>query len=136
MPAEFRMTRRIAFAETDMAGVMHFSNYFRLMEEAEHAFWRSLDLTVFFRDREPNLSWPRVAVHCEYHAPLRFEDEVELHLTVVKVGSKSLEYKVEFLRDGAKCAVGKTTAVCCITGAHGAFSATTIPDDIRRKLAG
>lgn len=135
MPAEFRMTRRIAFAETDMAGVMHFSNYFRLMEEAEHAFWRSLDLTVFFRDREPNLSWPRVATSCEYHAPLRFEDEVELHLVVAKVGAKSLEYKVEFLRDGVRCAVGKTTAVCCVTGTHGAFSATAIPEDIRKRLS-
>ena len=61
MPAEFIIRRRVQFAETDMAGVLHFSNYFRYMEEIEHAFWRSLDLTVYFRDAAPYLSWPRVA---------------------------------------------------------------------------
>ena len=40
MPYEFEMTRRVQFAETDMAGVMHFANYFRLIEEVEHAFYR------------------------------------------------------------------------------------------------
>jgi hypothetical protein len=49
MPAEFSYARRVQFAETDMAGVMHFANYFRLMEEAEHGFWRSLGLNVVMR---------------------------------------------------------------------------------------
>ena len=136
MPAEFRIKRRIAFAETDMAGVLHFSNYFRLMEEVEHEFWRSLGLTVFDREREPNLSWPRVSVNCEYQAPLRFEDEVELHLVVNRVGSKAIEFSVEFWHGGKRCAIGKITAVCCITGRHGDFAATAIPEGIRKKLGG
>ena len=37
MSSEFRMTRRVAFAETDLAGVLHFANYFRYMEEIEHS---------------------------------------------------------------------------------------------------
>ena len=36
MTFEFHTTRRIQFAETDMAGIVHFSNFFRYMEEAEH----------------------------------------------------------------------------------------------------
>ena len=38
-PAEpgFRYTRKVFFYETDLAGVVHFSCYFRYMEEAEHA---------------------------------------------------------------------------------------------------
>ena len=31
----FTLKRTVQFAETDMAGVMHFSNYFRIMEETE-----------------------------------------------------------------------------------------------------
>ena len=42
MAHSFSMTRSVTFAETDMAGILHFSNYFRYMEEAEHAFFRSL----------------------------------------------------------------------------------------------
>ncbi|MFH1109222.1 MAG: thioesterase family protein [Planctomycetota bacterium] len=135
MRAEFTMRRRVQFAETDMAGVLHFSNYFRYMEEIEHAFWRSLQLTVFLRDADPRLSWPRVAVSCEYFVPLRFEDELEMALRLTKVGDKSLNYEVEFRRDGERCAVGRFTAVCCVTR-PGSFSPTAIPPAIRAKLEG
>ena len=36
---EYRLTRRVQFYETDMAGIVHFSNYFRMMEEVEHHFF-------------------------------------------------------------------------------------------------
>ena len=133
MSTEFTMRRRVQFAETDMAGVLHFANYFRLMEELEHAFWRSLGLTVYLRDRELHLSWPRVATNCEYYSPLRFEDEVDLKLTVTKVGKTSLHYEVEFRCDGVPCALGRLTAVCCETN-DGAFSPTAIPQEIRVRL--
>ena len=133
MPAEFTIRRRVQFADTDMAGVLHFSNYFRYMEEVEHAFWRSLDLTVYLRDADPHLSWPRVATGCEYFAPVHFEDEVDLVLRVTKVGEKSLSFEVEFLRGGKRCAAGRVTAVCCATR-PGSFDPTPIPAAIRAKL--
>ncbi len=75
MATEFTYRRMVQFAETDMAGVMHFSNYFRLMEECEHAWWRSLGLTVYTTSG-PKISWPRVAASCEYVSPARLEDVV------------------------------------------------------------
>ncbi len=129
------MSRRVQFAETDMAGVLHFSNYYRYMEEVEHAFWRSLDLTVYHPDAQPSLSWPRVATNCEYFAPLRFEDEVDLSLRVTKVGDKSLSYEVEFRRSGERCATGRVIAVCCMTK-PGSFAPTPIPAAIRARLEG
>ena len=46
MPYEFQLSRRVEFSDTDMAGIMHFSNFFRFMEAAETAFLRSLGLSV------------------------------------------------------------------------------------------
>jgi len=135
VPAEFTIRRRVQFAETDMAGVLHFSNYFRYMEEIEHAFWRSLDLTVYLRESEPHISWPRVATGCEYLSPLRFEDEVDLALRVKKVGEKSLSYEVDFRRGSERCATGRVTAVCCVTK-PGSFTPTPIPNVIRARLNG
>ena len=37
---EFRLQRRVQFYETDAAGIVHFSWFFRYLEEAEHALWR------------------------------------------------------------------------------------------------
>lgn len=134
MPADFSIRRRIQFAETDMAGVLHFSNYFRLMEEVEHAFWRSMDMTVYDPALEKSMvSWPRVAVACEYFSPARFEDELDIHLTVTHVGNRSVGYEIEFFKGDERLALGKITAVCCEMS-PGRFEPVPIPGPVREKL--
>lgn len=135
MPDTFTLRRRVQFAETDMAGIAHFSNYFRWMEEVEHAFFRSLGLSVAMRHDGAEIGWPRVNVGCEYRGPVRFEDELELRLRVTKVGGKSLSYEVDFLLAGKSVALGKTTSVCCEHTPDG-LKAVTIPNPIRHKLTG
>ena len=135
MGSAFTMKRLVQFAETDLAGVLHFANYYRIMEELEHAFWRSLDESVVIRGDgvEGLISWPRVATSCEYSEPARFEDVLDLSLTVARVGDRSVTYEVAFQRDGRRIAFGKMTAVCT-TMHHGRFERAAIPDKIRDKL--
>ena len=135
MPAEFSIPRRVQFAETDMAGVVYFANYFRWMEEVEHAYFRSLGLGIIMHHEGREVSWPRVAVSCEYFKPLRFEDEIELRLRVMKVGEKSFNYEVDVVKEDETVARGKATSVCCAVQPHGGgFTAIPIPPEIRRKL--
>ncbi len=103
------------------------------MEELEHAFWRSVGASVIMGEGEGAISWPRAASSCEYAMPAYFEDELELALTVGKIGTRSVTYGTEFRRGGERIASGKTTAVCC-TMHLGRFDAAAIPDAIRRKL--
>lgn len=133
MTKPFVMTRRVQFVETDMAGVLHFSNYYRYMEEAECAFWRSLGLSVLRRADDREISWPRAATRCEYAAPARFEDELELALSVAKITDRTVTYKVEFSRDGQRIAVGYSTGVCCAT-VSGVFQPVPIPEDMLGAL--
>jgi acyl-CoA thioester hydrolase len=133
MPEPFSIRRRVQFAETDMAGIAHFSNYFRWMEEAEHAFFRSKDLSVAMTHEGIELGWPRVNVACEFHGPVRFEDEIELRLRITKVGGKSLSYEVDFLLAEKLVALGKSTSVCCQHVGEG-LKAVAIPPAIREKL--
>src|SRR5256714_3408529 len=133
MPAQHSIKRRIQFFETDMAGVVHFSNYFRMMEEVEHAFFRSLGLSIVMTHEALEIGWPRVAASCEYFGPLRFEDEVELIMRVTKVGDKSFNYEVEFQREGRKVALGKMISVCCEMQDAG-MRLIAIPAAIRREL--
>lgn len=133
MAKSFSRTRRIQFAETDLAGVLHFSNYYRLMEETEHAFLRSIDLSVFETHDDKTISWPRVATSCEYLSPARFEDELNLVLTVTHVGRRSVAYEVEFLRDGEQIAKGHMAAACCLQSPS-SFESIAIPPAIREKL--
>jgi acyl-CoA thioester hydrolase len=134
MPTEFTTLRRIEFAETDMAGIVHFANFFRMMEETEHAFFRSLGLSVVMHHDGKEIGWPRVNVSCEYSGSARFEDELELKLRVTRVGEKSLTCEVEFILKGKRIALGKSTSVCCAIG-EDEMRSIPIPQTIREKLS-
>ena len=134
MANAFSIQRRVQFAETDMAGVAHFANYFRWMEEVEHAFFRSVGLSVAMQHEGREIGWPRVAVSCEYNGPVRFEDELELRLRVIKIGQTSLTYEVDIIRGIEEVAQGKVTSVCCAVKPDGGFTAIAIPPAIRGKL--
>lgn len=133
MGNEFTMNRRVQFAETDVAGVLHFSNYYRMMEEAECALWRSLGVNVMHPHRGGYMSWPRVATQCEYFAPAHLDDELELALVLVHVGQRSVSFECAFRREGERIALGRSTAVCCFMK-DGGFEAMAIPDFVRAKL--
>lgn len=96
MPYEYTMTRRVEFSETDMAGIMHFANYFCFIESVEHAFFRSLGLTVHSSTSGSMQGWARVHASCDFFAPLRYQDEVEIHLLIKDKGAKSITYQAVF----------------------------------------
>src|SRR5271166_1878220 len=96
MPCEFQFTRRVEFSDTDMAGIMHFSNFFLFMEATESAFMRSLGLSVMLSTCGLDVCLPRVHADCDYQLPLRFEDEVLVHLLVEKKGARTLAYQFRF----------------------------------------
>lgn len=133
MPAEFSILRRVQFAETDMAGIIHFSTYFRMMEEVEHAFFRSVGLSVSMQHDEVYISWPRVAASCEFIAQVKFEDELELKFRITRLGESSLTYEVDFFLSGQRVALGKTTSVCCAVE-NASMRSIPIPPAIREKL--
>ena len=138
MLSEFKATRRVEFADTDMAGLMHFSNYFRFMETAEHAFYRELGFSVVLRERQPPLGFPRVHASCDFTEPLRFEDLVEIRMRVTTKKEKSLTYSFQFLNLSANPVVevarGKVTVVCVSHAPGGKMAAVAIPKDIADKI--
>lgn len=130
MAHEFRMRREVTFAETDMAGILHFSNYFRYMEEVEHAFFRSLGHSVHSDSKTGNFGWARREATCSYARPLRYQDEVELHLRVREKRSKAIVYETRFLLDGEEVARGSIAAVCIAKDEDGNLRAATMPREI------
>jgi YbgC/YbaW family acyl-CoA thioester hydrolase len=138
MAYEFKAIRCVEFAETDMAGIMHYSNFFHFMETTEHAFFRSLGLSIFPDKVEPWVGWPRVHARCDFKSPLRFEDEVEIHLLVSEKKSKALSYLFKFRKLNAsppvEVARGALTVVCVRRRPDGAMAACEIPPLVARKI--
>ncbi|MEQ8849696.1 thioesterase family protein [Botrimarina sp.] len=117
MPAPFAYRRLVQFADTDMAGIVHFSVFFRYMEEAEHALRRHIGMSIHDRfdpaDDRSRIAFPRVSARCDYHSPARCEDELRIEVTVQKLGKSSVTYGFHIFRDEAELAVGEMTSVCC-----------------------
>jgi len=138
MPYEFKVVRRVEFSDTDMAGIMHYSNFFRFMETAEHSFFRSLGFSIVDRRIEQPVGWPRVHAKCDFKQPLFFEDEVEVQLLVSEKRSKSLSYVFRLRKLNASPVVevarGSLTVVCVTHHAGGKMSACNIPKNIADQI--
>ena len=88
----FSYRRLVEFADTDLAGIMHFSNFFRFVECAEHAFFRSLGFRVHTANGAEHQGWPRLEVSCKYLKPARFEQTLEICLRIDEIRTSSLRY--------------------------------------------
>jgi len=138
MPYEFKAVRRVEFSETDMAGIVHYSNFFRYMETAEHGFFRSLGFSVVMDHFDPPVGWPRVRAECDYLQPLRFEDEVEIHMLVSEKKPKSVSYVFRFRNLNAnppvEVARGGLTVVCVTRDHDGKMKAAPIPKEVSDRI--
>lgn len=137
-PDLYVMRHQVAFSETDMAGIIHYSSYFRYMEVTEHAFLRSQGLTVAGKN---GIGWPRVDVGCKFKAPLRFEDEVDVHLSIEELKDKSIRYAFVCCKVGQDSdvivATGHTVTVCVAMDPEtGQMKGTTIPRSFLEQLLG
>ena len=135
MAYEFKTQRRVEFAETDMAGIVYFANFFRYMEEAEHAFFRSLGLRVHTDTERGAMGWARVHAECSYHRPAYYEDVLDVHLLVGEKRTKSISYQITFQKTGIAIAHG-TIAVVCVqqTRGHDQMQAAVIPPEVDARI--
>ncbi len=138
MVSEYKHIRRVEFSDTDMAGIMHFSRYLIFMEAAEHAFFRSLGFSIHSRIGEKYYGWPRIEARCNYKKPLKFEDEVEIHLIVDEIATKTIQYKFLFRKLGNEetiVAEGLFRVICVTMNADTReMQSVPIPDEIREQI--
>lgn len=116
---------RVEFVDTDAGGRIHHTTALRWAERAEHQLLRAVgwpELTTF----------PRRRVAVEFHAPLRFGDEVVVRIRTTTVGRTSITYGWSVLRGGEVCVEGSTT--CVHVDADDRPS--PVPDALRAALTG
>ena len=119
-------TRRVPFADTDAAGVVHFSRILCYVEEAEHAYLLALGLDVA-SERE---GWPIVKVDVDYRRPLVFNEEVDISIEPFSCGKTSVSWSFAVFCDGAMVAEGIITTV----RVDGSGKAQEIPEILRNKV--
>ncbi len=124
---EHHTRRRIEFADTDMAGIVHFARFFVFMETAEHEFLETLGTPVHFEHEGRHVGWPRVAASCEYKSPARLGDVLDIHVRVKRKGRRAMTYRVRFACGGRLVAEGQVSSICCALGGERGLEPIPIP---------
>jgi YbgC/YbaW family acyl-CoA thioester hydrolase len=126
------MKRRVQFHETDAAGLVHFTAFFRYLEEAEHELWRATGISIHPPGTE--VGFPRLSTSFEFHQPMRFEDEFEVCIRVVEMKSRTLRYACTVSRGRQLIATGSLTIVCVSKRPGRPMKAIPIPPDIASRF--
>jgi YbgC/YbaW family acyl-CoA thioester hydrolase len=130
--SEHRLHRRVHFYEADPAGIVHFSWFFRYMEEAEHALWRQAGLSIAPPDAV--IAFPRVAASFDYHRPLRFDEEFDVHIRIAAIAEKTIRYACEITRGETHIATGSMTVACVSCRSDEPMRAVAIPVHISSRF--
>jgi YbgC/YbaW family acyl-CoA thioester hydrolase len=129
--SEYRVRRRVQFYETDAAGIVHFSWFFRYMEEAEHALWREAGLSIHPPGAE--IGWPRISASFDFHRALAFEEEFEIWLRITEMTRKTIGYSCLLTRDNTKIASG-TLTIACVRRTNQRMRAIDIPPEVAARF--
>ena len=131
----FSARYRVRWHETDAAGLVHFSNFFRYCERAEEDFLLRLGFRYRFAGGGgvPRIAFPRVVAECSYTAPLRPGDVFRVDIVSATVGNKSIEYVFKIVNE----TTGRESASCRIVAV--AFDVVEgrsipVPEELRTKL--
>lgn len=128
----FSFRKAIPFADTDMAGVVHYSRLLRYAEEAEHALYAQLGIPICNQE----IGWPRLHLEATYLAPVYFGDCLEIHLTLIQMGASSLSWKAAYLdeKTGSKKVEAAIRTCFVKRTVHGGFESEPIPEKWRSLL--
>jgi acyl-CoA thioester hydrolase len=130
--SDVRVQRRVQFSETDAAGIVHFSVFFRYFEDTEHALWRNAGLSI--HSNESPIGWPRIAATCEYHRPLKFEQEFEVTVRIGEMTKRTIAYIGEISSNGERIATGTWKIACVNKLPDGSMKSAEIPADVAERL--
>jgi acyl-CoA thioester hydrolase len=108
-PEDYPFTHRIRvrFAETDLMGIVHHSRYLPYLEEARVAYLRAIG-HPYTDWRDEGLDSPVLEAYVQYRWPLRFDDEVDVHLRLASATRATFQMAYLLTVDAKPCATGVT----------------------------
>ena len=105
---------RVKFFDTDTMGVVHHSNYIRWFETGRVEFLRALgiDLNEMMSD---GILFPLVEVGAKFHAPARFDDELEIFTTATALTKAKMQFSYTIRRRGEEKILAEGTSTNVFT---------------------
>jgi len=121
----FSARTRVGFSDTDAQGVVYYGRYNTYFDLARVEYLRSLGLLH-------GGEFVMRANDVEYFAPARFDDELDIHVRVARIGTTSITYEfAAYLADGTLAVTAHQTLVNIDSATR---RPVPVPDDYREKL--
>lgn len=137
----FRHRMSVRFADVDHAGIVYypvFFHYFHLALEALFSERVGARSYAKLLDQE-RVGLPHVSSHCDFFAPLRFGDSIEIEMSVEKLGQSSVTFRYRVYRcadeDRPEAVLAAEGTNVCATVDLEAFRAVAIPEPLRAVFA-
>lgn len=136
----FQHHRQVEFSETDMAGIVHFSNYFRWIEAAENALLAEVGVPLVTHLPGGFRGWPRARASAKYQAPLFYPDRICVELQIAQLKDRAIDYAATIwaVREGErlKAATARLTTVYVEkTSQEAPMRSLALPEAFRQRLA-
>jgi 4-hydroxybenzoyl-CoA thioesterase len=137
--APFVCRTPVRFADIDHAGLVYYPRFFHFFHLAFEELWRArlgarAYVELIDRDR---VGFPAVRAECDFKSPLRFGDEAEIEIWIVRLGGKSITFRYRVFRAedaaGPRALAADGKVVCAVTDL-GRMCAIPIPDRVRALL--
>lgn len=128
----YRYVTHVRMQDTDAAGVIYFTNQFRMAQEGFEHFLDSVGYSVGHMLANTDYLTPVVHAEADYREPLRVGDRLVFDLTLERIGTKSFTLCSDVSNDEGH-RVGRVRIV------HAAVSKATwracpLPDELRGLL--
>jgi acyl-CoA thioester hydrolase len=105
---------RVRFAETDAMGIVHHSRYLPYLEETRVAYLRELG-HPYAEMRSEGIDYAVLECFVRYRSPLRFDEQVDVHLSLASASRTSFQMDYLLTVDGGVRATGVTVHGCITT---------------------
>jgi acyl-CoA thioester hydrolase len=125
-----RLTLRVYYEDTDLAGVVYYANYLRFIERGRSEALRDLGIDQTALKRGLGLVFVVRRLTVDYRAPAVFDDLLEIRTRVTRLRGASVEMAQEVWRAGA-CLNRAAVTIACMDAAG---RPQRLPRDVRARL--
>ena len=103
---------RVYYEDTDMAGIVYYANYLKYIERARSDWFRQMGIDQNEMREDDGVVFAVRRVEADYHAPAKFDDELEVRTRVMTVTGARLVMEQDLFRDDVHLFHAVVTIVC------------------------
>jgi acyl-CoA thioester hydrolase len=128
--APFVHELRVRYNECDAQGIVFNANYLVYFDVAFTELWRAA-LGPWQETTSQGVDFVVAEANVLFRAPARFDEELQIAMRIVRLGSSAITTEFLVRRDGELLATGHLRHVCID---HDSWGKTDLPDRVRRGL--